>query len=98
MNQQRQILNLELLSWAGGGVRSLTWEDGVKTFMTFGLIGRGGLIGPACKNSNETDVDGVCGKDYVRDARALKRISEAQRAKLMNPGRSFIRCVEVKNK
>ena len=93
--QIKNICTYESTSWAGGGVQSLTWEDGVKTSMAFGLVGRGT---PACKNSNETSVDEVCGKGYARDAKTLKRISEVQRTKLISQSRGFVRCVEVKNK
>ena len=82
-------------SWLGGGGRGLTWEDGVTTSMGFGLVGRGT---PACKNTSETAVDGVCGKGYARDVRTLKRISEEQRTKLLSQDKKFIRCVEVKTK
>ena len=82
-------------SWLGGGGRGLTWEDGVTTSMGFGLVGRGT---PACKNTSETAIDGVCGKSYIRDARTLKRISEEQRTKLLSQDKKFIHCVEVKNK
>lgn len=85
----------ESTSWAGGGGRSLTWEDGIKTSMGFGLVGRGT---PACKDSNETAVDNVCGKGYARDAKTLKRMSEGQRIKLVNQDKKFILCIEVRNK
>ena len=91
----RNTCTYESTSWMGGGVPSLTWEDGVKTSMAYGLIGRGT---PACKNTSETAVDGVCGKDYFRDARTLKRISDKQRIKLLNQDEKYIVCVEVKNK
>ena len=82
-------------SWGPGGGRSLTWEDGVTTSMVYGLVGRGT---PVCKNTDETSVDGVCGKSYARDARTLKRISDEQRTKLLSQDSKFIRCIEVKNK
>ena len=85
----------ESASWAGGDGRGLTWEDGVTTSMGFGLVGRGT---PACKNTSETAVDGVCGKGYARDVRTLKRISEKQRIKLLSQDKKSIHCVEVKNK
>lgn len=84
----------ESTSWAGGGVRSLIWEDGVRTSMVFGLVTQG----PVCKDPKETSVDKVCGKGYARNARTLKRISEAERMKLVNRDKQFIRCVGVKNK
>ena len=63
--------------------------------MAYGDIGSGT---PACKNTDETAVDEVCGKNYGRDARTLKRISERQRMKLVSQDKKFIHCVEVKNK
>ena len=82
----------ESTTWAGGGGQSLNWEDGVKTSMAFGLVGRGT---PACKNSNETSVDDVCGKRYGRHPQTLKRLSDREADRV---SRNNISCVEVKKK
>ncbi len=64
----------EAHSWAGGWGASLLWEDGVKTGISSGLVGRGE---PACENQQQVSVDGVCGPKYARDPVSLEDLSES---------------------
>jgi hypothetical protein len=83
----------ESSSWAGGGVRSLRWEDGVVTGMLFGLQGRGSLVCP----KDETEVDGFCSKSYERDPSTLQRISRKESFNTSaNQNKNPIRCVQVR--
>ena len=59
-------------SWAGGGGHTLKWSDGVTTQILFGLQGRGT---PTCPTTEQTSVDGVCGKKYYRSNRTFKRVT-----------------------
>jgi len=79
-------------SWAGGGGTNLTWEDGVKTKIQWGLQGRGGRICP----ENETAIDGVCGQNYIRDPQTMQPVSQAEGEHLLRLDRRVIYCYQVK--
>lgn len=79
----------ESTSWMGGGNRSLRWEDGVTTKMSWGLVGRGTKV---CEG-NEVQVDGVCGKLYYRSGISLNRISNSNFDEIKD-----IYCVQLKQK
>lgn len=84
---------LESATWAGGGGRSLKWEDGVITKMQFGLQGRGWRVCP----EDETSVDGFCGKSYDRHPDTLKRISERESFSMsVSQNITPIKCVQVR--
>jgi hypothetical protein len=87
-----QICIYENYSWAGGGVSSLRWEDGVKTRMAWGLQGRGEKPCP------DTSIDGVCGVTYFRHPTTLKRISEEERQNRVRKSEQTISCVQAQNK
>jgi hypothetical protein len=84
---------IEGWSWAGGGFSDLTWEDGVKTKLAFGLQGRGERVCP----DNEMAVDGICGRVYFRGLRTLQPISEREGQRL-RMDRKAITCVQLKQK
>jgi hypothetical protein len=86
-----QTCTYESHSWAGGGFRTLTWNDGVKTNITFGQQGRGGN---SCK---EASVDDVCGSEHFRDPDNLREISKAQREQRLKDSKKVLGCVKVKN-
>jgi hypothetical protein len=87
-----QTCTYESSSWAGGGIRSLTWEDGVKTTIAWGEQGRGG------KRCDEVSVDGVCGTYQARDPKNLNHLSEPQVKQRQKNGRIFVNCAQVKGK
>ena len=78
-------------SWAGGGGTNLTWEDGVKTKIQWGLQGRGDRLCP----ENETEIDGICGKNYSRDPKTIQPVSEQEGERLRLAG-TAINCIQVK--
>jgi hypothetical protein len=80
--------------WTGGGVVTLTWEDGVKTVRSFGVRGRGEK---ACPNDGEENIDEVCGKTYDRHPQTFKRLSGKAAEQVQQSGKG-IRCVQLKNK
>jgi hypothetical protein len=88
--QLNQTCTYESVSWSGGGLMSLTWEDGVKTGMTWGVQGRGG------RPCEETALDGVCGSDYIRDPKSFRELPREQGEQRRLEGQKSVRCVEVK--
>jgi hypothetical protein len=84
----QQTCIYESYSWAGGGMRSLLWEDGVRTTMAWGLQGRGE------RPCEDTSVDQVCGSTYFRHPTTLDRISDSEAERLQRNG-SVVRCVQV---
>jgi hypothetical protein len=74
-------------SWAGGGGHSLKWSDGVVSIIKFGLHGRGT---PVCPDRSQVSVDGVCGTQYFRSTKTLKRTSESSE--------STMHCVQLEKK
>ena len=81
-------------SWAGGGTSSLTWEDGVKTYIAFGKQSpRSGQ--PNCADKI---LDKVCASTYCRDPKTLVRISKSEQERRYSNSQRSVECVEVNNK
>ena len=89
----QQTCIYEAQSWAGGGVSSLRWEDGVETKMARGFQGRGEK---PC--GEDTSIDGVCGVRYFRDPTTLKRISEVEQENRERKSQPMIFCVQVRDR
>jgi hypothetical protein len=89
----KQTCIYQSASWAGGGGSNLTWEDGVKTNMAWGRVGRGEKV---CQSSEEMKVDGLCGKIYYRDPKTNKRISGAEREHRVMNNQKSVSCVQIK--
>jgi hypothetical protein len=70
----QQTCSYQRLTWAGGGFIILTWEDGVKTNIQYGLQGRGERICPpqGDRPFDSIAVDGVCGRNYRRESGTLR--------------------------
>lgn len=85
----QQTCVYESTSWAGGGVASLRWKDGVITKMGWGLQGRGDRPCP------DWSLDGTCGSYYFRSPINLKRISDKDGQKLFMHHR-VIQCVQAR--
>lgn len=81
-------------SWAGGGVGTLRWEDGVQTKIYRGFQENGDK--PCGENES---LDGVCAVRYFRHPTSLQRISAEEEAKnrLVNRQSSVI-CLQVRDK
>ncbi|MEG3934949.1 hypothetical protein QT990_27480 [Microcoleus sp. T3_B1] len=90
----KQTCIYESISWAGGGGRTLRWEDGGQTKMTWGLQGRGEK--PCAEDS--MSVDGVCGVVYFRHPTTLQRISEEESYKRAINRQLAVTCVQVQDK
>jgi hypothetical protein len=83
-------------SWAGGGSSSLTWEDGVKTFIAFGKQSPGS----GQPNCPDKILDKVCASTYYRDPKNFARISKAERDRRLSTNNRWrsIECVEANSK
>ncbi|WP_071593281.1 hypothetical protein [Kamptonema formosum] len=76
-------------SWSGGGFSVLTWEDGVKTVIAFGLQGRGERPCP------EVGVDGVCGEWRYRHPITFEPLSDSELNIRRRNALDVIQCVDV---
>jgi len=78
-------------TWTGGGGVKLRWSDGVVTQIKWGLQGRGT---PVCQSSEETEVDGVCGKRYELHPTTLRTLRSSE----LNRYPNAIYCTQLKQK
>ncbi len=83
----------ESRSWAGGGVGTLRWKDGVQTKIYRGFQGRGDQ--PCGDNES---IDGVCAVRYFRHPTTLKRISEQESYSREMNRQSSVSCLQVRDK
>lgn len=91
----KQTCTYESMSWTGGGGSGLVWEDGVKTQIEWGMIGRGEKV---CETNDEMRVDGICGITYYRDSVNMKRISSQERERRIMSNQKTIHCVQLRAK
>ncbi len=80
---------IEGVSWAGGGVTVLAWEDGIRTSIAFGAQGRGE------KPCSVVGVDGVCGYWSSRHPETLEPLSDYEVNDRRSSGLTNVRCVEL---
>ena len=83
----------ESRSWAGGGVGTLRWEDGVQTKIYRGFQENGDK--PCGENES---IDGVCAVRYFRHPTSLKRISAEESLKREMNRQSSVFCLQVRDK
>jgi len=76
--------------WTGGGVKTLTWEDGVVTNINFGL-----QLGGS-RPCETVGVDGTCGEWSYQNARG-ERITREERNRIRSEGFTTLSfdCVDV---
>jgi hypothetical protein len=88
-----QKCSYHMVSWTGGGVIKLVWQDGIKTDLQFGLQGRGERICPpqGPRPFDSMAVDKVCSSNYLRAPESLKIISQDEASRL---GRA-VQCTRV---
>lgn len=79
------------VSWAGGGVITLQWQDGVKTTIAFGLQGRGERPCP------QMSVDNVCGEWRYRDPTTFEPLSDAELDRRNRNRLPALQCADVNN-
>jgi hypothetical protein len=83
----------ESRSWAGGGVGTLRWEDGVQTKIYRGFQENGDK--PCGENES---IDGICAVRYFRHPTSLQRISEEESQKREMNRQSIVTCLQVLDK
>ncbi len=81
----------ESTSWAGGGISMLqSWNKKFKASIAWGSQGRGD------KPCEDVSLNGVCGSQYFRNPKTLKRITYQEGKRLQMENQLVIECVQAK--
>jgi hypothetical protein len=76
-----------------GGFMTLTWENGSTTLRSFGKQPQGSETCPKL----EDNIDGFCGKTYLRHSTTFQQVSGKEANQLQKEGNA-IQCIQLQKK